>query len=311
MKKTSLINENLKYETHAAAREFFELLTGQEIIYGEKINREKKNYSYDIANSLVNLIKDGSVKNVEDALLYCMYKTGIGLNMEKNVKRLAWNNLVEKLKDYNGGNSEISNRMKYFSFVAENKESKIRKSGINLAFIRADMDFDFFKNIKSGFYDHILLIEGNTPIRTYNKDTGEERSVRYEVLNGLGRVVTTPDKIAYTAIDVQGSYVYHQDSGHGWLEVPVREIKAMGLENRITPYSYLDRDKVYLEEDLDAGTFLDIRKLLPKPVDFRNNYMDGMCYIRDFPHYKPENILAEKEKPAQKTFRSKDIEWER
>jgi hypothetical protein len=116
----------------------------------------------------------------------------------------------------------------------ENKESKIRKSGMNLAFIRADMDFDFFKNIKSGFYDHALLFDGNTAIRTYNKNTGEERSVRYEVLNGLNRVLTVPEKIAYTPMDVRDSYVYHNDSGHGWLEVPAGEIKAMGLERRIT-----------------------------------------------------------------------------
>jgi hypothetical protein len=201
--------------------------------------------------------------------------------------------------------------LKYFSFVVEKKESKIRKTGMNLAFIRADMDFDFFKNTKSGFYDQILLIEGNTPIRTYNKDTGEERSIRYEVLSGLGRILAMPEKITYTPMDVRDSYVYHQDSGHGWLEVPAREIRAMGLEGRITPCSYLYQDKAYLEEDMDAGTFLDMRKLLPKPVSIQNNYMDGMCRIRDYPHYRPDNITAEKEKTARKTSRSKDVEWER
>jgi hypothetical protein len=112
-------------------------------------------------------------------------------------------------------------------------------------------------------------------------------------------------------MDVQDSYVFHQDSGHGWLEVPAVEIRAMGLEERITPYSYLHHDMAYLEEDIDAGTFLDMRKLLPKPVASQNNYMDGMCRIRDYPHYRPDNITVGKEKPARKTSRSKDIGWER
>jgi hypothetical protein len=85
----------------------------------------------------------------------------------------------------------------------------------------------------------------------------------------------------------------------------------MGLEGRITAYSYLHEDKAYLEEDLDAGTFLDMRKLLPKPVSIQNNYMDGICRIRDYPHYRPKNITVEKEKLARKTSRPKDTEWER
>jgi hypothetical protein len=163
----------------------------------------------------------------------------------------------------------------------------------------------------SDVYDRFLLIEGDTPIRIYNKNAGEERSVRYEVLSGLGRVLTIPEKITYTPIDVQDSYVFHEDSGHGWLEVPSREIKAMGLGGRITPCSYVFQDKAYLEEDVDAGTFLNMRKLLPKPVSIQHNYLDGRCRIRNYPHYRPENIMVEREKPARKTSRSKDIEWER
>jgi hypothetical protein len=311
MKKSSFVNESLEYDTHTAAREFFEVIIKQDTLYGKNMNREAKHSPYHIANSLIHLIKDGSVPNVEDALLYCMNKTGISFNMENDKKRMAWNNLLQNLKDYNGGHNAILNGREVFTFIAENKASKITKTGKKLLFFNADLHFDFYKNKKSGFYDHALLLEGDTVIRTYNKDTGEERSVRYEVLNGLSPVLAMPEKITYTAMDVRDRYVFHQDSGHGWLEVPAREIKAMGLEGRITSYSYLHEDKAYLEEDLDAGTFLDMRKLLPKPVAIQNNYMDGMCRIRDYPHYRPENIVVEKEKPAQKSSRSKDIEWER
>jgi hypothetical protein len=51
-------------------------------------------------------------------------------------------------------------------------------------------------------------------------------------------------------------YKFVSDSGHGWLEVPYAEVKASGA--RITAYSYYDRSTglAYLEEDMDASSFL-------------------------------------------------------
>jgi hypothetical protein len=311
MNKTSFVNENLEHDTHIAIREYFDGLTCHGIICGEKINRGNKHYSNDFATAVINLIKDGSVSHIEDPLIYCMVKANINADKGNDEKRVAYKNLLQKITDFNGGNIIISSGKKTFSIIANGKVLKLNRRVKNEIFVDADFTFDFYRNQKPWLYPHVSLMEDDTPIRIYKENIGEERSVRYEVLNGLGRVVTTPDKITYTEMDVQGSYIYHQDSGHGWLEVPVGEIRAMGLEKRITPYSYLYRDKAYLEEDLDAGTFLDIRKLLPKPVAIQNNHMDGMCYIRDFPHYKAENIMVGKEKPARKTSRSKDIEWER
>ena len=189
MNKVSFVNENLEHDTHTAAREFFEVTIKQDTLYGKNMNREAKHGPYHIANALIHLIKDGSVPNVEDALLYCMNKTGISFNMENDNKRMAWNNLLQHLRDYNGGHNTILNGREEFTFIAENKASKIAKTGKNILFFNADLHFDFYKNKKSGFYDHALLLEGDTPIRTYNKDTGEERSVRYEVLNGLSCVL--------------------------------------------------------------------------------------------------------------------------
>ena len=50
---------------------------------------------------------------------------------------------------------------------------------------------------------------------------------------------------------------YRHDAGHGWLEVPRMEIKRLKIV--ITPFSYQWKDKVYLEEDLDAVTYLKAR----------------------------------------------------
>lgn len=55
------------------------------------------------------------------------------------------------------------------------------------------------------------------------------------------------------------TYRYLQDPGHGWIEVPVAELAALGIADRITHYSYISRDGTlaYLEEDCDASTWHD------------------------------------------------------
>jgi hypothetical protein len=63
----------------------------------------------------------------------------------------------------------------------------------------------------------------------------------------------------------------------------------MGLREHITSSSYLYQRQAYLEEDMDAGIFLDMRKLLPKPVAIQNNDMDDMCRIREYSNYRPDN----------------------
>ncbi len=49
-------------------------------------------------------------------------------------------------------------------------------------------------------------------------------------------------------------YNVHEDGGHGWLEVSKEEIKRTPIP--VTPYSYQDKDNVYLEEDCDKWRFL-------------------------------------------------------
>lgn len=47
------------------------------------------------------------------------------------------------------------------------------------------------------------------------------------------------------------------DPGHGWLEVPMSTIRYLGIENKISGYSYRKGDTAYLEEDCDAPVFID------------------------------------------------------
>ncbi len=54
-------------------------------------------------------------------------------------------------------------------------------------------------------------------------------------------------------------YRFISDPGHGWLAVPLSEVKAMPI--RITAFSYVDTRKgtAYLEEDVDAGAFVEAK----------------------------------------------------
>lgn len=54
----------------------------------------------------------------------------------------------------------------------------------------------------------------------------------------------------------QGTYVFHEDAGHGWLEVPRAELAELGVLGEVSQFSYQKGDKVYLEEDCDAAVFI-------------------------------------------------------
>lgn len=54
-------------------------------------------------------------------------------------------------------------------------------------------------------------------------------------------------------------YTFHADPGHAWLEVPVTDVYELGLRlDDFSPYSYMHANHVYLEEDCDAGVFLNM-----------------------------------------------------
>jgi hypothetical protein len=49
---------------------------------------------------------------------------------------------------------------------------------------------------------------------------------------------------------------FHSDSGHGWLAVKNSLIWELGLESKISKYSYMQGLTSYLEEDCDMSLFI-------------------------------------------------------
>ena len=52
------------------------------------------------------------------------------------------------------------------------------------------------------------------------------------------------------------TYKFLIDAGHGWLEVPIKELRD--IKEDISEYSYIsfNGEKAYLEEDSDASKFI-------------------------------------------------------
>jgi hypothetical protein len=73
---------------------------------------------------------------------------------------------------------------------------------------------------------------------------------------------------------------FHTDSGHGWLEVPRADAIALGLAEKISPYSYMGGQSLYLEEDCDAGLYLDAAKAAGYTLHIVEKYTDGDSPIR-------------------------------
>jgi len=85
-------------------------------------------------------------------------------------------------------------------------------------------------------------------------------------------------------------YIFYTDPGHGWLEVPLCECRALGIADKISGYSYVQVKGgaawVYLEEDCDAALYMNAykekygRAREVVEVHFEN------IFIRNLPHYE-------------------------
>jgi hypothetical protein len=87
---------------------------------------------------------------------------------------------------------------------------------------------------------------------------------------------------------MQTTFTFHTDPGHGWVEVPFSVLKELGIEDKITPYSYAHNSVAYLEEDCDGTTFVEAYKAkygdYPKCTD---KYTEN-CFVRHLNNYQYE-----------------------
>lgn len=55
---------------------------------------------------------------------------------------------------------------------------------------------------------------------------------------------------------VRRTVPFYADPGHGWLRVQKSDLQRLGIEDKITPYSYQRSVFAYLEEDRDMQIYL-------------------------------------------------------
>lgn len=93
------------------------------------------------------------------------------------------------------------------------------------------------------------------------------------------------------------TYTFFSDSGHAWMAVPLEELEELDITDKITTCSYMLNDMAYLEEDLDAGTFINAlkeqkgRELTNE--NFKESYQDGDSRIRNYNRYTANYVREE------------------
>lgn len=90
-----------------------------------------------------------------------------------------------------------------------------------------------------------------------------------------------------------GGKIYHKydDPGHGWLKVPRRELKKLGIDKEITGFSHQRGEDTYLEEDVDAPRFIKaLEEKEGRPFDMartREHFVDKSSKVRGYETYRP------------------------
>lgn len=83
----------------------------------------------------------------------------------------------------------------------------------------------------------------------------------------------------------------YSDPGHGWLKVPMVSLHKLGIAYEISCYSYRRGDWAYLEEDRDAGVFIEAYRHATKedPIIKRGSTCaNKRSRIRNYPAYYRE-----------------------
>lgn len=82
--------------------------------------------------------------------------------------------------------------------------------------------------------------------------------------------------------------IMYTDPAHGWLRVPFGDLELLGIEDKISSYSYVAPSGTfaYLEEDSDAQLYLDAAEKAGWKVRIRERHTNRNSRIRRYPAYR-------------------------
>lgn len=88
------------------------------------------------------------------------------------------------------------------------------------------------------------------------------------------------------------AFVFHSDPSHGWLEVSLSDLAAVGLgPSDFSRYSYVGDNRLFLEEDCDAPKFLlawEVQSGLGT-IEITELYHRGEAFVRALPRLSRGN----------------------
>lgn len=80
---------------------------------------------------------------------------------------------------------------------------------------------------------------------------------------------------------------FFTDPGHGWLAVEKTELKKLGIADKVSSCSYMKGEIAYLEEDDDAGIFINALKQRDPDIEISiKESHDEVTPIRNYQSYK-------------------------
>lgn len=84
------------------------------------------------------------------------------------------------------------------------------------------------------------------------------------------------------------------DPGHGWIEVPLKTLAHLRIVEDMSGFSYIKGAYAYLEEDCDAGKFIQTCKAhgVECKIEYASENSDRYSAIRNYERYSHNAAYA-------------------
>jgi len=104
------------------------------------------------------------------------------------------------------------------------------------------------------------------------------------------------------------TFKFHSDSVHGWLAVKLNLLKELNIVEKISKYSYIRGQTVYLEEDCDARVFHEAYNEKYGEYDVETFYYDRRSPIRSYLAFTSEVVDRINTQKSRLPFQTKETE---
>jgi len=81
------------------------------------------------------------------------------------------------------------------------------------------------------------------------------------------------------------NYTYYTDPGHGWMCVPIKDLIELGIEDKISSFSYRKGELAYLEEDCDISVLFQAAKDRGIEIKYKEDSVNDYSPIRNYASY--------------------------